>query len=198
MWRFWIAGGDDDETLQQREERANVAISFAMILYGFLIISAAIDDARRGPDDAYEYVLIWSVSFLSVLFFGIFAWLKFRYANCLVSDSLYKDGICSLIRTALSLALLLNTTVVLRSPGLWWIHALTTSLAGVTALGLGTRAIYTASFVQEIPIFTLGWWTMSGTCASNDGCAQGGVEVISLGEDTDPDVEDARLIRLSA
>lgn len=186
LWRFFAPWSLDDaleRKLQSREERASMAISFIMVLLGFFIISSSVADASRGREDAYEYALVWSLAFLSFFVFGILTALKLRFAKKLECDSLYKDGLCSLIGTALSFAIVITTLIAAEVPAIWWIDPFMAFIAGMVALALGMKAMYDATTAGK-RIFTLEWWKTEGPSSGEE---ENGIE--SNNKDLDLDVE---------
>lgn len=161
LWRFFAPTSLDDaleQKLRQREQRASVAISFIMVALGISIIASSLADFARGQEDTFQEGAVLVMSFLSVMFFGVLSTLKFRYAARLDSPSMYKDGICSLLGTVLGVALFVNTIVVAKHPGAWWIDPSAACVAGVVAILLGVRALWDAYANDGIPIFSKSWW----------------------------------------
>jgi Co/Zn/Cd efflux system component len=164
LWRFFALSKLDDvleEKLQRREKRASIAISFILALLGLSIIGTAIDDLSRGQEVPDQLKSVVMVAFVSIFIFGILAMFKFKYASILKSDSLYKDGICSLIGAILSGALFMNTLIIDKSPGVWWIDPLVSFGAGTAAIVIGVRAVWAARYEENLPIFNISWWMLS-------------------------------------
>jgi hypothetical protein len=161
LWRFFAPSSVDailEQKLKQREERASIAISFLMIALGICIILTSVSDFSRGQEDTAQVNAILFISFISIFLFGTLSMIKIRYASKLNSPSMYKDGICSVIGTFLALALFLNTAIVIRYPNIWWVDPIAAFAAGVVAIVLGIRAIWNASTVERLPIFSKNWW----------------------------------------
>ena len=164
LWRFFAPSDVSPELehkLRQREKRASVGISYVLVLLGIGVFGAAVNDFRRGQEDADQYKKVIGLSFLSFIVFSVLSLFKFRYANALDSASLYKDGICSLIGTVLSGALFVDSILIEISPSLWWIDPLVALGCGLAAFYLGVSALYRASSTENLPIFSISWWFMS-------------------------------------
>jgi len=151
-------------TLEAREQRADVAISMILTLLGIGSIIAATLDFEKGHElDEDEH--LWSLYYLafgSLLVFGGFAMLKFRYADALNSKSLHKDGVCSLIGATLALSLFFNTVLNLSTEGmLWWLDPGVAVVCGVGSLGYGLYSVYGAYVGEGLPVFTCAWWIYS-------------------------------------
>jgi divalent metal cation (Fe/Co/Zn/Cd) transporter len=164
LWRFFALSKLDDvleEKLKRREKRASIAVSFILALLGLSILATAIDDLSRGQEVPDQLKGVVVVAFLSIFIFGILSIFKFRYATILESPSLYKDGICSLIGAVLAGALFINTLIIDRSPGVWWIDPLVSFGAGTAAIVIGARAVWAARYEEQLPIFNVSWWMLS-------------------------------------
>lgn len=125
LWRFFIPGKiskEKEEHLKRRELRASTAISFIMILLGIgVVASSSTDLATNGAESEHEMEIVIAIAFTSVFIFGTLAIFKFQYSKLLQSDSLFKDGLCSLIGTILAAALFINTLIIRTNPSLWWL-----------------------------------------------------------------------------
>jgi divalent metal cation (Fe/Co/Zn/Cd) transporter len=147
--------------LKTREKRASVAISMILCILGTFIIAEAINDFLGGMEDTAELNALLAISISSVFIFGALSIVKFHYSIALTSASLYKDGICSLIGTALSSALFTNTLVIQHVPDAWWIDPAVAIGAGIAALFIGISSIIRTSCIQKVPIFSIYWWISS-------------------------------------
>lgn len=164
LWRFWASGTltkEREKILKRRELRASMAISLILILLGMGVIATSSYDINKGAetDSQMETVLVMSATSI-----GIFCFLtvfKFHYADKLSSESLYKDGVCSLIGTILSVGLLTNTFVIRQHPGLWWLDPLVAMCCGFAALFLGFHSLLVAYRHRRVPILSWSWWMMS-------------------------------------
>ena len=101
--------------------------------------------------------LLFIISFVSILVFGTLTIIKFNYANALDSQSLYKDGICSLIGTCLSASLLLTTAIIERAPNAWYIDPIVSIVIGVSATVYGFRVIIRL-LNDGVPLFHKDFW----------------------------------------
>mmetsp|Transcript_118 Transcript_118/g.282 ORF Transcript_118/g.282 Transcript_118/m.282 type:complete len:266 (-) Transcript_118:151-948(-) len=159
LWRFYCPHGCDEAKLaklQKREERAGVAISIVIGILGLFVFSIGIVDVLKRDKDT-DLGLLFSISFVSIIVFGTLTILKFKYANDLDSESLYKDGICSLIGTCLSGSLLLTTAIIDRAPKAWVLDPIVSLLIGISATVYGFRVVI--KMVQSgVPIFHRDWW----------------------------------------
>lgn len=138
-----------------------MAISFILSILGVVIIAEASKDFLRGIEDPDELKALLAVSISSIFVFGTLAIIKFQYSLALQSASLHKDGICSLIGTILSAALFVNTIIITKVPGAWWIDPAVALGCGIASLTIGMYGIIDTSCVQKIPIFSLSWWMLS-------------------------------------
>jgi len=168
VWRFNRPGsGDDSERkalLEAREKRADVAISMILLLLGVGSIVAAILDFQKGHelDEDKHLWSLYYLAFSSLLIFGGLAMCKFRFADALKSQSLYKDGVCSLIGATLALSLFFNTVLNLSTDGmLWWLDPVVAVACGVGSLFYGLYSIYVPYVKEGLPIFSCSWWIYS-------------------------------------
>ena len=163
MWRFYAPELDPtiEAKLKQREKRASVAISFILSILGIVIIAEASKDFLRGMEDPDELKALLAVSVSSIFVFGGLAIVKFQYSLALKSSSLHKDGICSLIGTILSAALFVNTLIIKKVPGAWWIDPSVALGCGIASLTIGMYGIVDTSCIQKVPIFSFSWWMLS-------------------------------------
>lgn len=159
LWRFYCPHGCDEAKmakLKKREERASVAISLVIGILGTFIFCVAIYDLLQN-DDETDLMLLFMISFVSIIVFGGLTFVKFKYAKELDSPSLYKDGICSLIGTSLSASLLLTTAIVEEHPRAGYLDPVVSLLVGITSIVYGFKVIL-ALLVDGVPIFHPGWW----------------------------------------
>lgn len=189
LWRFWASGTmtkEKEKTLKRRELRASMAISLVMQLLGIGVISTASYDIARGPESKEEMNDVLTIAGVSILVCGSLTVFKFHYADVLASESLYKDGVCSLIGTILASALFANTLIIRVRPDIWWLDPCVAMICGFGALFIGIQSIYVAWKFRRVPIFSLSWWLMSRgstTSASTNENADG------IGdEDNDQDI----------
>ena len=136
LWRFYCPGEmtkQREDLLLKREKRASMGISIILALLGMGVIFTASSDLHNGPESSYDLATIYVMAFFSVFLFSFLTILKFHYGNKLQSASLYKDGICSLIGTTLSIALFINTILIDHYPGLWWMDPIVALFAGILA-----------------------------------------------------------------
>jgi hypothetical protein len=164
LWRFWAFGKitkERETILKRRELRASMAISLILMLLGIGVIATSSYDISVGPGDGHDLDVVLGMAGASVVFFGILALYKFQYANALASESLYKDGVCSLIGTVLGAALFVNTIIIRNRPQIWWLDPLVAMACGFSALFLGFHSIFVAWKHRRVPILSLSWWLMS-------------------------------------
>lgn len=152
---------EKDELLRRREVRASTVISFILVLLGIGVIASAANDMAKGADDEHEMRIVVAIAFTSVFIFGSLAIVKFHYARLLQSDSLFKDGVCSMIGTVLAAALFVNTLIIQAKPNVWWLDPLVALLCGVAALLIGLYSICVLWRVKRVPICSCSWWLMS-------------------------------------
>ena len=104
LWRFYAPGEltkEREAILNQRGDRAAVAISFLILILGCLVIPAAVADLHGGTpseedvDEGLEVII--AISIVSIGVFFVMTVLKFYYAKVLNSECLHKDGLCSVI-----------------------------------------------------------------------------------------------------
>ena len=70
----------------------------------------------------------------------------------------YKDGICSLIGTILSLTLFFSTILIAMNPHLWFVDPSISLSASIFAMLMGGKALHDAHTKDQIPVFTMSWW----------------------------------------
>lgn len=177
LWRFYMPVGSMDSEalnalLEEREQRASVGISFVIIGLGFMIIVAAIEDFARGLErEERDEWLLYYVSFISMIVFGALGLIKFRFSKLLKSESLYKDGICSMVGTILSASLFCNTVIILSTgSGNWWLDPTVAIICGLASLVYGLNGIYYSYVVEGLPIFSRKWWRIKrSTPSKNNG-----------------------------
>lgn len=152
-----------EEELKNREDRAAVAISGLILFLGCLVIPAAVGDLRAGTpsfsetDQDLEVIIL--LSGLSIVIFSVMTILKLYYAKLLDSESLHKDGLCSVIGIVLSTLIFVNSWVINTHPEFWQIDAYSAIVCGVVALGIGVHGIYMAIYVKKRKVFTKGFWS---------------------------------------
>jgi divalent metal cation (Fe/Co/Zn/Cd) transporter len=110
-----------EELLRSREVRASTAISFIMILLGIGVVASSSYGLSNGAETEHEMQLVMAIALFSVFVFGTLTIIKFRYSQVLESESLFKDGLCSLIGTILAIALFVNSLIIRSNPSLWWL-----------------------------------------------------------------------------
>ena len=173
LWRFYAPGHitkEREKILKRRELRASMAISLVLILLGFGVIATSSYDIAMGPvTNQIEMNVVIYIAGFSVFIFGTLTIFKFHYASALSSESLYKDGICSLIGTILASALFVNTIIIKSKPDIWWLDPFVAMVCGFAALFIGIHSLYIGWKQQRVPICSLSWWMMSrgGNSATN-------------------------------
>lgn len=159
LWRFYCPHGADEAKivkLKKREERASVAISIVIGVLGLFVFTIGLLDLFKRDKDT-DLSLLFTISFVSILVFGTLTIIKFKYSDDLDSQSLYKDGICSLIGTCLSASLLLTTAIIDQAPKAWILDPIVSLIIGVTASVYGWKVVM--KMVSEgIPIWSPEWW----------------------------------------
>jgi divalent metal cation (Fe/Co/Zn/Cd) transporter len=164
LWRFYCPHAltaEVEEKLRHREKRASIAISFILFLLGSGITATAIHDFVNGAETPDELRIVLGISFVSLLIFGLLTIIKFHFSVLLESASLRKDGICSLIGTILSGALLVNTIIIDHQPNAWWIDPAVALGCGIASIIIGLYAVCAAACVQKLPICSPRWWFLS-------------------------------------
>jgi len=164
LWRFWASGKMTkarEKSLKRRELRASMAISLILMLLGMGVIGTSSYDISIGPGSAHDLDIVLGMAGTSVFVFGSLAFFKFHYAVALDSESLYKDGVCSLIGTILAAALFTNTLIIGRLPDIWWLDPCVAMVCGFAALFLGFHSIFVAWRYRRVPVLSLSWWMMS-------------------------------------
>lgn len=190
LWRFYAPSTVDDtleRLLKHREERASLAISIIMIVLGFFVMLAAFADLLRGADTIEQKAAIFTLSFLTIFYFGALTYLKFKYARLLESPSLRKDGICSLIGTALGISLFIDTLIEVKNDNLWWLDPVVAFIAGAIAAYLGAQALQKAQSAG-VPVFDKSWWYSGGDDVTAT-TSNGGVEMSTANGATESDGE---------
>jgi len=189
LWRFFAPSNIDaavEERLARREKRASIAISYILVVLGFSVIVAALDDYAQGEQEEVELQIVVGTAFASIILFGCLAAIKFKFAKVLDSASLYKDGICSLIGIACSAGLFVNSLIIQSHPGAWWVDPSVAMIAGVFAIVYGIYGVLYAVFVEKLPICSCKWWFFS-----KGETAEPSVSVNVSGKDVEADRETA-------
>lgn len=171
LWRFYKPGNSEEriEMLKQREKRASVAISVILLLLGIgIVIMAMVDFTEPNEIRDGEHNPLLLFAGLSFLIFSVLTVLKFRMAAGLNSRSLKKDGICSLIGTLLSFALILTTIIASMDERLWWIDPLIAIVSGTGCFIFGLRSVLLQSYTKGIPIWSPQWWVFSRDTRDGD------------------------------
>jgi hypothetical protein len=174
LWRFYAPGHitkEREKILKRRELRASMAISLILILLGFGVIATSSYDIAMGPaTNQIEMNVVIYIAAFSVLIFGTLTIFKFHYAHALSSESLYKDGVCSLIGTILASALFVNTIIIKSRPEIWWLDPFVAMVCGFAALFIGIHSLFISWKQKRVPICSLSWWMMSrgGSAANNN------------------------------
>jgi hypothetical protein len=187
VWRFFAPGDLTpalEEKLHRREQRASIAISIILTILGIGVIIVAIDDFAKGEEELSSLQnTVVGVAALSIIVFGTFVAFKFQYSAKLDSQSLYKDGVCSLIGTIMAVAMFVNGLLLKVSTGFWWIDPIVALVAGLGAIWfglLGPQESVFSSYKAGVPIFNMGWWSTQGdTGGDNKNIASTEVEVTS-------------------
>lgn len=187
LWRFWASGlmtKEKEKTLKRRELRASMAISLILMLLGFGVIATSSYDIAKGPETKHEMDFVLTMAGISVFVFGTLTFFKFHYASALDSESLYKDGVCSLIGTTLAAALFTNTLLIRTRPQIWWLDPCVAMICGFAALFIGVQSVFVAWKHRRVPVLSLSWWMMS---RGNEPSASG-----TAYDFDDPDYDDPR------
>mmetsp|Transcript_24237 Transcript_24237/g.67127 ORF Transcript_24237/g.67127 Transcript_24237/m.67127 type:complete len:276 (+) Transcript_24237:340-1167(+) len=195
LWRFWATGTmtkEKEKTLKRRELRASMAISIILMILGLGVIATSSFDIVSGPETEKEMDFVLVMAGISILVFGVLCIFKFHYADVLSSESLYKDGVCSLIGTMLASALLANTLIIEKRPDVWWLDPCVAMICGFSALFIGIHSLVVAYKHRRVPIFSLSWWLMSRGSASTSSNRDGE----NSDEEADEDKPDDSIIDL--
>lgn len=180
LWRFFVPGEltkEREAMLQRRELRASVAISLTIIIMGVSVIASSSFELAGGEDENVDMELvIYILSAISVCIFTVLMFFKFRYSFVLDSDSLHKDGLCSLLGVVLSSALLINALILDVNPHLWWLDPSVALICGLVALIYGVHSVFVAWWKDGVPVCSMSWWLMSrgdGEDSDSDGSDKG-------------------------
>ena len=175
LWRFYAPGEltkEREEELKNREDRAAVAISGLILLLGVLVIPAAVGDLNEGTPSASEtgrdLEVIILLSGLSIVIFSVMTILKIYYAKSLDSESLLKDGLCSVIGVILSTLIFINSWVINTHPEFWEIDAYSAILCGIIAVAIGVHGIFKAMYIKKKRIFSKSFWSNRKVNAPDD------------------------------
>jgi divalent metal cation (Fe/Co/Zn/Cd) transporter len=144
-----------------------VALSIIIGILGLFLICVGIVDILKTEREA-DLDWLFTVSLVSIIFCGALAIIKFKYATDLDSESMYKDGICSLIGVCLSASLLLTTAIIESFPAAWYIDPIASLVLGVGAAVYGFKVVIEMVF-SGVPIFHRDWWgTSDGETSDNE------------------------------
>lgn len=165
LWRFFAPGEltkEREQLLHDREDRAAVAISFLIILFGCLVVPAAVGDLAAGaPTERQMDVglpVVMSISVASFVIFFFLTFLKLYYARVLNSESLHKDGLCSVIGLLLSACIFVSSWVITAYPDFWKIDAYLAIVCGVLAILIGSHGALRAILEKGLNVFSIGFW----------------------------------------
>lgn len=179
LWRFYAPGEltkEREQVLQDREDRAAVAISFLIILLGCLVVPAAVGDLAAGaPTEQQIDVgldLVLTISFLSVVIFSFMTFLKLYYAKVLNSESLHKDGLCSVIGILLSTFIFISSWLINKYPDFWKIDAYSAIFCGTIAILIGSHGALRAILEKDLNVFSFSFWN-GDVADSNSSISQG-------------------------
>lgn len=164
LWRFFAPRKmtkDHERTLKRRELRASMLISFILVLLGLAVIATSSYDIAMGQVKEAEIDAVIYIAMTSFFICGILTIFKFHYSNKLNSESLYKDGVCSLIGTILAAALFVNTLIIKSRPEIWFLDPFVAMICGFAALYIGIHSIFISFWYKRVPLFSLSWWVMS-------------------------------------
>ncbi len=136
-----------------------MALSIIIGILGLFLICVGIADILVAEKDTnVEFLFLGSL--VSIIFCGALAIIKFKYAADLDSQSMYKDGICSLIGVCLSASLLLTTAIIESFPAAWYIDPVASLVLGVGATVYGFKLVIDM-VLSGVPIFNRDWWNAS-------------------------------------
>lgn len=124
-------------------------------------VMALVDFAEPNIVKEGEQNSIFIFSGFSFAIFFVLTGIKIKMARALNSRSLLKDGLCSLIGTVLSFALVLTTIITMSNDKLWWIDPLIAFLCGLVSFVYGVRSVVLQSVMKGIPIWSPRWWIFS-------------------------------------
>jgi divalent metal cation (Fe/Co/Zn/Cd) transporter len=133
-----------------------VALSIIIGILGLFLICVGVLDLLVLEKDS-ELDLLFIGSLISIISCGALAIIKFKYAADLNSQSMYKDGICSLIGVCLSGSLLLTTAIIESFPAAWYIDPIASLVLGVVATVYGFKLVIDM-VLSGVPIFKRDWW----------------------------------------
>lgn len=127
-----------------------------------MYVIAAIADLEEGApgdrevDEALDIVIAIATS--SIFIFSFLTFLKLYYAKVLNSESLHKDGLCSVIGLLLSLLIFMNSWLISSHPEFWQIDPYSAMACGAVAVGIGSHGIFRAIFTKKLSIFSTSFW----------------------------------------
>jgi len=159
LWRFSAAKSESKVTLDHREKRADVGISVMFVILGGVVFVDAVKDvAKREKDqNVVELIALYSPSLLVFLLLGL---AKIHVGRCIRSQSLQKDGACSLAGALLSAGVLLSAVVQKFSPNVWWLDSFVAIIVSTGLSATGVSALIT--FRQEgFQFWRTSFWTSS-------------------------------------
>ena len=137
----------------------SVAIAFFLTISGILILTAAVEEFKRGLEELEVVSLLIGLSFTSILIFGFLTVVKLHYSTKLNSPSLRLDGFCSFIGMVLSFSLFMVTVIEAAEPSTWWFDPFIATVVGILSMLVGLRFLCRTACVHGMPIWSLSWWT---------------------------------------
>jgi len=164
LWRFYKPGDSEERIslLKKREKRASVAITVIILLLGFMVtIMALVDFTEPNIFVEGQTKKTFLFSGFSFVIFSVLTAMKLKMAKALDSRSLWKDGLCSLIGTILSFALILTTLITMKNDNFWWLDPAIALMCGLVSFVYGIWSVYFQGVKKGIPIWSPQWWISS-------------------------------------
>ena len=152
LWRF-NGGGDviPKEILESRERRADSGISIMFVVLACVVTYDATKDllAHDEDRDLVELIALYTPSMAIFLLLG---GLKVQVGRSIRSESLTKDGMCSLAGAVMSSGVLVSA-ILEDTTSIWWADSF---IAIIVAVGLGLKGVL--SLIKDAQK-GVEWWT---------------------------------------
>jgi divalent metal cation (Fe/Co/Zn/Cd) transporter len=125
-------------------------------------VSAAVADLQAGaPGDEEvdeDLNIVIAIALCSIVIFSFLTYLKLYYARVLNSESLHKDGLCSVIGLLLSLLIFTNSWLISSRPEFWKLDPYLAIACGGIAISIGSHGMFRAIFTKKLSILSLSFW----------------------------------------
>jgi len=166
LWRFTSDKSDSKQRLESREQRADAGISIMFLILGSVVFVDALKDIlhRDRDRDLVELIALYSPSLVVFLLLGV---AKIHVGRCVRSQSLQKDGACSLAGALLSAGVLLSA-VVEKFSTVWWLDSFVAVIVSTGLAAKGLSSLY-HFYRRNRAFWTYDFWVSSDATSCGGG-----------------------------